>query len=155
MKEMREQVKLDMVKEFYKRQFGMDGYLKMQRVIKIMEELYGNMLSLIGNKMVEVNELVAGSSMGGGGIISELQWRDKEEPLGLEMDIDSRCPKGVLIALASKSNCTNTSRVYASSYDVECTHNLLVHWEYREKIMQFRFTKMMDLLGENKKNKKI
>jgi hypothetical protein len=51
-------------------------------VIKRMEELHGNMLSLIGNRMVEANGLVAGSSVGGGvgESISKLQWRDEEEP---------------------------------------------------------------------------
>jgi hypothetical protein len=82
MQDMREQVKLDMVKEFNERLFGTDGYFETQRVIKRMEELHGNMLSLIGNRMVEANGLVAGSSVGGGvgESISKLQWRDEEEP---------------------------------------------------------------------------
>ena len=44
MKDMREQVKLDMAKEFDERRFGTDGYFETQRVIKRMEELHGNML---------------------------------------------------------------------------------------------------------------
>ena len=52
MREMREQAKLDMVREFDERQFGTDGYFETERVIKRMEELHGNILVLIEDWMV-------------------------------------------------------------------------------------------------------
>jgi len=170
MRDMREQVRHDMVEEFDQRRFGTDGFFETQRVIQKMEELHGNMITSINDRMAQGIAGVAvdaGAAMGGGEVSgNELFWRDEEDPPELEMEGgEGEAPVGgeeapvvhreySLHWRGSRIGRTPEGFVMPSM----TLSGLITCWflgNREEKIVPFRFLKATDMTGEKKKNKKI
>ena len=170
MRDMREQVRHDMVEEFDQRRFGTDGFFETQRVIQKMEELHGNMLTSINDRMAQGIAGVAvdaGAAMGGGEVSgNELFWRDEEDLPELEMEGgEGEAPVGgeeapvvhreySLHWRGSRIGRTPEGFVMPSM----TLSGLITCWflgNREEKIVPFRFLKATDMTGEKKKIKRF